>query len=910
MSMSTPGGQWMLAIPLLLLPWLLAAFLQRRQKEPTARDWGEALLRGWLWTQLATLLTAEILSLGSFLTPGVLTAVWTGFAMVVLILVRPWRGFHIQPVYSEPAEGVPGAPWRWLMLGVILVLALLTLAAGLASAPNTSDSLSYRLPRVEQMAQAGHLGAFMSGSLRQLSMPPFPDIALAQLRILTHDDRLLALVQWQGFLVAILAAARIGGRIASGAGPDQARSARIWSALLVATVPMAVLQASSTQTDLLTAAFVLVLIERCLSWKPKPSLTVSIEIGITAGLLSLTKGTGVLVGLPFGLCFLGMVVRSRHSGCWQHALIAGCLACLLFVPHAIRQHQIFGTFLGPAGEGVLVERPGTAGFFDTALRHALQSLRPGDPVTTAWTAAAVDQLANWTGAISDRGGNTFPGSRFDEPLPWARIWHEDFAPAPLHSLLLVLAIGAALLSGRRAEPIGVRSYALAWLAAAALFALLIRWQVWGTRLQLPLLLAGMPLAGWWMANRFGRESAPLHRTLLAMPFVLSGFAAALLNQSRPLVGERSVLTVDRVRSMFANNPAEATEFVQIADRIRDESWTRIGMVGGETSSEYPLWALLRPRCPDCVLFHLLSNPRLTGVQPHPALPFTQAMVVLDQSGLASRLIQSGEWAEVIEGPGMSLWRRTDPAPLSLPTPVMLPPLNVPPSTLVWPTMPEFEIRITAAGQAMFHQGRQIGDSRPVAPGQTWSNMFDLDGDGRPEILRYPDPASGKSGATESLTADGRNGLLPPRPQPPLRQPGWQWVTSLSPADQCGDMIIWQNRLSGAKAAWWDGDCDGVIDRLAVIGSLGADPSVQVTGRVLDLTDGNSTDRSISGRSIAARSVADLLVLEHPSTGLSVVQLRVDGDKVMALTVMKAASRSDLDRQLADQHRQFVGVDMH
>lgn len=202
----------------------------------------------------------------------------------------------------------------------------------------------------------------------------------------------------------------------------------------------------------------------------------------------------------------------------------------------------------------------------------------------------VDDVGDVVGVSPDDKAITFPGTTFALfPLV-----DEDYAPLPLQSALLLLAGVGCLF--RRGPP---RWYALAVLAAGVLFAAQVSWQPWVDRLVLPLVALGAPMIG-ALLGPAGR-GRPAVRGLVAVPLVAWVALAAVVAADalgtgvpRPLVGDRSVLTVDRETQRYARGGWRQEPMERAAARVRASGAQRVGLIQDNNAWEYPWWRLLRP----------------------------------------------------------------------------------------------------------------------------------------------------------------------------------------------------------------------------------------------------------------------------------------------------------------------------
>lgn len=219
-----------------LLPALLLYFLGRRFTDAmsafvcAAIVWGALLLAG-----------TELLSLDHMLTP---TALATGWALTTLVLAGLL--LHSRRTASVSPAPAPVPPW-WALLPALSIL-LVTLIIGLVAPPNSTDALTYYLVRVAFWVQDRSVQVYATTVTRQFFMPPWAEYLILHLQILAGgSDRFAPLVEWLAFAGCLVVGAGIARRLGA-----NARGVGLAIVLMV-TLPTAVVEANSTQTDLVVA---------------------------------------------------------------------------------------------------------------------------------------------------------------------------------------------------------------------------------------------------------------------------------------------------------------------------------------------------------------------------------------------------------------------------------------------------------------------------------------------------------------------------------------------------------------------------------------------------------------------------------------------------------------------------------
>ncbi len=521
-----------------------------------------------------------------------------GFAAIRRILRT--RPFQLPPV---AAIAVPGA------------VVALTFVVALVAPPNNSDSMAYHNARVMQWWDHGSVAVWDTADDRQVRMPPLASYFRLALFGLTGSDVLFNLVQWAFFAFSILAAAVLAGRLVPSdrAGP--------WAALLVATIPMAILQSTSTQNDLVLAGYLLAaafFFLRAFMAEGAPLRDLALG-GAAAGLALATKGTAYLLAIPlFGAAAgaaLGRLTRSQGRGLRTWTAGLGAAAALAILPSAAfwtRNTLSLGSPVGSPWEVVrpsayLVRGPSKAPAFavSQALRAAVLQLgqvRVAGVDRSALVAAA-ERVHRWLGIGVDEPA--ISGPRPFAGAAWPPLNHEDTAPSTGTFLVLAgatgIALGARSLPGRRAVLV---FFALGW-AAWLLVALFVRWMPWNARLQLPALVLLAVPAAVVVVESLGRGV----RAALVFLLVLQALPALLLNSSRPLLGVSrspddagwlqrivphatpSIFATSRWENYFRNRPALRTDVEDVmravSRRCAPGDVVRVAMGGDDW--EYALW---------------------------------------------------------------------------------------------------------------------------------------------------------------------------------------------------------------------------------------------------------------------------------------------------------------------------------
>ncbi|MEV0938850.1 phospholipid carrier-dependent glycosyltransferase [Micromonospora wenchangensis] len=502
-----------------------------------------------------------------------------------------------------------------LLAGTVLAVVLIELVVALLAEPNNFDSQTYHLPKVEHWVAQGSLEFWPTAIHRQVTIPPGAEYLLLHLRLFTGGDALHNLVQWAAGIGCLLAATRITAQLGGG------RRAQLVTAFLLATTPMVALQATSTQTDLVAAAWAACAATLVLDGlRRRAGLTDALALGAATGLTALTKTSGLIAVGPllllWGLAQLRLARRpagdaadlEAPAGARQVArTVGGSLLVLLVAatvvgPFLARETAEFGHPLGPPRlrESIPMERHDPAAVLVNALRIGHTAFDTPLAPLRAGTASAIMDGSRAVGVDPQDRAITFGREVFPVPA-----WYpdEDRVAFPLAGALALVGAVVALARPRRVVPGRsgtLRAYAGVVVGAVVLHTAMIKWQPWGNRLLLYALVLAVPLAGLWVDAVLRRRAGTGRRSVAAGLVVtvlatsaLAGVLALSYGFPRRLVGAGSVFTTGEWDTRFLRRPQWADEFRWAASAVRASDARRIGLVQQNDNWEYPWWLLLR-----------------------------------------------------------------------------------------------------------------------------------------------------------------------------------------------------------------------------------------------------------------------------------------------------------------------------
>jgi hypothetical protein len=593
---------------LILLPiagWALFFVVilgERASAEPRLIAAGGSFLRAAVvWGAIVTL-TSEVLSYFGAIDRVWVALSWT--AAVVIAVLLGWKRGSL-----SRGLGRIRAPWfalgvqeRGLLLGM-MVLALGLLGVAWIAPPNNIDSLQYHMSRVMHWAQDRSLAHYATAYGPQLYNPIWAETAILQLRVLWGDDRPANLVQWFSMVGCVVGSLTLASQLRA------SKSGVFLTAAFVISIPMGVLQATSTQTDYVAAFWILCMASFVVGDRSEAGLLDRVCLGLALGLAALTKATFYVYAPGFVLWYF--ILRWRRQGPLKMIVEGMAIASLAIAlnlgfwarnvttfgsPYGLLQERLWvGRFLS-IQSGTSVESTAEGADQRLAAQPVAQYLAKLLRSTAFHLATPIGRVHEATLSALRRISPVFD-SRFVEQWNLMAWNHEDTAPNPFHLVILVAA-GGLVLVGRGPRPAGSsRIYVLAVFGSFLLLPLFIDEDaIYVIRYHLPFFVLAGPMVGLVASEPRALGGS----SFLSWLMLLLAAPLLLFNNTRPLIGRTpwptrigSVWTTPATQVLFASNERLRPSYVRGTDLVSQSGCNRVGLRIDSHDLEYAFWWLLR-----------------------------------------------------------------------------------------------------------------------------------------------------------------------------------------------------------------------------------------------------------------------------------------------------------------------------
>ncbi len=586
---------------------------------PKHREVRESLLKSSLITFFLILLSTEILSLFNRVTYDWVNYTWilfNGLAIIFLILnsLKYKDNFEKLKLFPIGKKKSNTKALYFVCLIVVFIASTITLIIALKSPPNNFDSMTYHMARIPHWIQNQNIRYYPTAIARQNYSTPLAEFSILHLQLLSKSDYYANLVQWFSFIISILTTSLIAKELKIGPRGQ-------WiTAALTAALPMAILQSTSTQNDLVVGLF-------CLSFFYFLRKSVNDQkwddvlfASLAMGLALATKGTAYVYCAAIGLAIggyhlIGKKIAQIKEYAFRYTIII-LIALTLNTGIFLRNWDLYHHPLITSNERIIVEEISPGILFSNLVRNGVSHL-----VTPF--AAGNDILLNGVTALLgsqiNNPASTFQGSSFELTF---RI-NETNSGNFLHFfvLTLLLFIFPWVKKGQITLYISI-------ILAILFFSLAFRWQPWGARLQIPIFMLGSIVIGISIDSLLKKTYFP---TLLIILFFITSTPFLLQNSNRPfmppwndktfLEGKfmsrinehidqypslswryhaflrmfykgRSIWVTSRDELYFLSNYSFIHSYKEASHYLRNDPSREIGLIMDPNDWEYPLWVML------------------------------------------------------------------------------------------------------------------------------------------------------------------------------------------------------------------------------------------------------------------------------------------------------------------------------
>jgi len=462
------------------------------------------------------------------------------------------------------------------LLIILLIIQFLFLGLqAIMYPPISGDGLTYHIPRVMHWIQNRSVDLYATNIDRQVQMPPFGEYILLHLFALSGSDIYANFVQWISYVGCVIGISFIV-KILNGDIEQQ-----VTGAIICASIPMAILQSTSTQNDMVVSFWIMCFVIYFLLIIRDPMERIwPIFCGLSLGLALLSKATAYIFVAPFCLVLVFVLLRNNKKIILNGFIII-IIAFVINILHYSRMYTLYKSPLGPneyySNSEISIASFSSNLIRNTALNFAYPWIEPDqlNPIILG-----LKSLHNLTGFNEIDKRNTMGELSPFRIMEIKQVFYEDTAGNPIHLLLAVICVPIILLSKKNNR---VKSlFAISIILGAVFFSGYLRYQSWGVRLQLPLFVLSSAI--------ISISVNPQIRKFITLVLVSLSFLWVYFNSNHD---QKYLIPNLNQQSRYSYFPEYYSEnIIKITQILSKSKCKEVGLDYGGEMEEYRIWAWL------------------------------------------------------------------------------------------------------------------------------------------------------------------------------------------------------------------------------------------------------------------------------------------------------------------------------
>ena len=307
------------------------------------KDFGKTLVYTCLIYVLGIFLFNEFFSLFDAISFFSICSYWALWDVILIALCYRNR-FNFKISITKKQKKVVSILLTFFIILIILSINII---------PFNWDSLSYHMPRIFMWINNRSVGHFSTNDTRMLGTPPLYEFVGLHVYSLCGNinDSLLNLLQTFSYIISILLVIYISKLMGN------PRRTSLFAGFLFASVPIAIAEAFSTQTDEFSTVFSLCFVALIVNeYNNIEKIDIDISsfyrimfLGLSIGFVWLSKPSGMFPVFFFSVFLLYHVVKNRIKKrvilFWMIFVIL--IAIIVISPETIRNYITYDAFMDP-----------------------------------------------------------------------------------------------------------------------------------------------------------------------------------------------------------------------------------------------------------------------------------------------------------------------------------------------------------------------------------------------------------------------------------------------------------------------------------------------------------------------------------------------------------------------------------
>lgn len=554
----------------------------------------EVLIKSVLLFSVLIVFITESLSVFKILDFNFVLISWSIVAAILIFLIYKNKNtllsFRHIVQNKTSAFFAEQSPFKIILFSIAIGLLALIFFQGIIYPPNNWDSMTYHMARIPNWISHHSVAHYPTHIIRQIYQPPFAEFVIMHVNLLSKSDCLSNSVQFFYFIFSLIAVSSLVSFF------NLDSRLRFIVILLTLAMPEAVLQASSTQNDLVLSFFILSAVYFSFKCIKDPNSVNYFFLGISAGLGLLTKGTAYILLTPIllmvGIDLLLKIYKSKNNKLISGQLIVAALILLINAGHYLRNYSLNSNILGvDMAESKVYsnEKMTPVLFVSNVIKNA--GLHEGPYPINRICDKVLYKIHLIAGIDINSSRTNYENIAYSgsTDLPT----NEDSAANSIQfylSILTAIFIFIEVIKRKTRIHSAAVFYLFILISQTILFCLFLKWQPWHTRLHLPIFFLSIPFVIYiaQLNNKFLK--------IVKVSSVISLFIAivvVLINTTRPYITNRFTkeikVTDPRFEKYFANQSELYQEYHSVKEEISSDKFKNIGLLLAWNDYEYPIF---------------------------------------------------------------------------------------------------------------------------------------------------------------------------------------------------------------------------------------------------------------------------------------------------------------------------------
>ena len=510
-----------------------------------------AFIKAFLSISLISYLLVEVFSFNNQLSFTSISIAWGIVALGMgIFLWKNHTNIHFQTISLKAIE----KKYQWLLIFGFVFVLLPLLLLSIFIPPNNWDSLAYHLPRIEHWIQNKNIYPYPTNLIRQIITPPFSEYVLLQLRILSGNDWFLNLLQYCSLIGVLFISTQLFQFLKIN------YQGQILLCCVLISLPMLIFQSTTTQTDLLSAFYLLAFILFSYLFIQNNNKQSFIYLVIALSIGTLTKYTIAIFALPFILYIIYHVVKQKSISLLLFSITSSVIiATVIFVPFLYRNYLSFESLTGNEYFGASMSNAKiTLGYtISNSIKNIADFISVPVNAFNNLMLSLIDQIHLLVGiSVNDKGAN------------WNEMnfivnnhLNEDSAGSLLHFIIFLVSL---VLLFRWNDKKWVVLYIVGLLLTFFIYSSIFRYSPWNNRLFLPLTLLFMLASSYIFVKTIKIEFLLFS---ISVGLLLISLFPVYMNRAKPIIIDPFYL-----KRVLTHSPKAAEGRKTIFQKTREENY--------------------------------------------------------------------------------------------------------------------------------------------------------------------------------------------------------------------------------------------------------------------------------------------------------------------------------------------------